>query len=255
MRFSYGFGFETPSQRRRNAAHGWDEEDSAAVLIEAATADEARAWGRRIAEAFLKWLYADSAVSWADGRYADWVDEPAETERSLQTVSVGTLPDLSVISAHRNPEPWGEVSTTEETLQMADLTKSIALKADLRAQGSAGPPFVAVDRFFDGNDDEGSIGCNLLPHPGIPAFRDALVGLLRRPNVEAVYAQIAEIDPGEGLWPFSDTVFVVGSLDLQEFGEVVAGLQADEVAVAEERILPSALRAAHRGPVLYAWWD
>jgi hypothetical protein len=138
---------------------------------------------------------------------------------------------------------------------LADLAKSITLKADLQAQVAAGPPYVAIEKFFDGNDDEGSIGCNLLEHPGIGAFRDALVGLTRRPDVEAVYAQVAEIDPGEGLWPFSDTVFVVGSLALHDFEKAVTGLQPDEVAVAEDRMLPSRLRAAHAGQVLYAWWD
>ena len=39
------------------------------------------------------------------------------------------------------------------------------------------------------------LGCNLLRHPGIDVFRDVLVGLLDRPDVEAVYAQISEIDP------------------------------------------------------------
>ena len=31
---------------------------------------------------------------------------------------------------------------------------------------------VGIDRFFDGNDDLGSIGCNLDPHPGIARFID-----------------------------------------------------------------------------------
>ena len=40
-----------------------------------------------------------------------------------------------------------------------DETKSRALKTELSAQ--AEPPIVAAERFFDGNDDLGSIGCNL----------------------------------------------------------------------------------------------
>ena len=74
-----------------------------------------------------------------------------------------------------------------------DDTKCRALKAELAAQPM--PPIVSIERFFDGNDDLGSIGCNLIEHPGIDTFRDVLTGLLRRPDVQAVYAQVAELDP------------------------------------------------------------
>jgi hypothetical protein len=147
------------------------------------------------------------------------------------------------------------VALVEKAVIMSDLAKCNALKADLLAQGSAEPPFVAIERFFDGNDDEGSIGCNLLPHPGIAAFRNALVGLTRRPNVEAVYALVAETDPGEGLWPFSDTIFVAGTIGHRELMQAITALQPDEIAVAEEPMIPRRLRSAHRGQVLYAWWD
>ena len=41
---------------------------------------------------------------------------------------------------------------------------------------------IPVEEFFDGNDDLGSIGCNLDPHPGVDAFRNFLTGLLGRPD-------------------------------------------------------------------------
>jgi hypothetical protein len=47
------------------------------------------------------------------------------------------------------------------------------------------PQLVPIEEFFDGNDDLGSIGCNLPEHPGIAVFRDILVGLTLRPDVEA----------------------------------------------------------------------
>lgn len=43
-----------------------------------------------------------------------------------------------------------------------------------------------MSEFFDGNDDLGSIGCNLSDHPGIEAFRDTFARLLARPDVEAI---------------------------------------------------------------------
>jgi hypothetical protein len=50
-----------------------------------------------------------------------------------------------------------------------DVTKCKALKHELASQEE--PQLVSIDRFFDGNDDEGSIGCNLMKHPGVDTFR------------------------------------------------------------------------------------
>ncbi len=74
-----------------------------------------------------------------------------------------------------------------------DESKCAALKAELASQQPS--PVVTIERFFDGNDDAASIGCNLIEHPGIEFFREVLLGLKRRDDVVAVYAQIAELDP------------------------------------------------------------
>ena len=46
-----------------------------------------------------------------------------------------------------------------------DGAKCAALKGELSKMPE--PQVVPIERFFDGNDDLGSIGCNLNPHPGI----------------------------------------------------------------------------------------
>jgi hypothetical protein len=83
-----------------------------------------------------------------------------------------------------------------------DASKRDNLKATLSAKPE--PWIASIDVFFDGNDDYGSIGCNLADHPGIDVFREVLLGILDRADVAAVYAQISEIDPGEEYWPFAD---------------------------------------------------
>ena len=109
MRFVYGFGFETSAQRANNEASGWDDEDSAALLIEAESDEEAREWGRAVADAFVKWLYESPDESWANAGYADYVEEETVSRwtrddlRNLQTVAVGQMSDLTSISAHRAP--------------------------------------------------------------------------------------------------------------------------------------------------------
>ena len=135
-----------------------------------------------------------------------------------------------------------------------DTTKRDRLVAELSAQPE--PQIVAVERFFDGNDDLGSIGCNLVEHPGVEAFRDALARVARRADVEAVYAQIAELDPGPDSWPFTDTVFVVGTIEAGELAREVAELEPDEVAPAAAFGVPDAITRRHAAaPVLAVWWD
>ena len=134
-----------------------------------------------------------------------------------------------------------------------DDVKCRALKAELATQPE--PQVVTIDRYFDGNDDLGSIGCNLVSHPGIALFRHVLTGLLAHPNVEAVYAQISELDPGEGCWPFSDTVLVVGAIPLADLQLAVNALQPDDVGPADQLGVSPVVARRHRAPVSVIWWD
>ncbi len=131
-----------------------------------------------------------------------------------------------------------------------DRSKRDRLVARLRNEPE--PQLVAIAEFLDGNDDEGSIGCNLSQHPGMTEFRDVLTSLAQRPDVEAVYAQIAEVDPGVDFWPFADTVFVVGSIDVDELTRQLAPLEPDEVGLPPRSSVP---RQIARSRVLMAWWD
>jgi len=114
---------------------------------------------------------------------------------------------------------------------------------------------VPIETFFDGNDDMGSIGCNLAQHPGVEVFRSTFQRLAKRPDVEAIYAQIAEVDPGEDCWPFTDTIFVVGAIPVGELAAELTGLEPDEVGHAVDFGMPPQLKVKHSSPVLVAWWD
>jgi hypothetical protein len=134
-----------------------------------------------------------------------------------------------------------------------DDAKCRALKVELGTQPE--PQIVPIARFFDGNDDSDSIGCNLSPHPGIETFRQVLSGLLGRDDVQAVYARISELDPGEGYWPFTDTVLVVGSVSADALREAVSVLQPDEVGPGEDFGVPPSAADEHNSPVVVIWWD
>lgn len=130
-----------------------------------------------------------------------------------------------------------------------DLSKRSRLIEELSKQ--AEPQLVPITQFLDGNDDVGSIGCNLLEHPGIEAFRKVFAELATCPDVKAIYAQIAELDPGDDCWPFSDTVFVVGSISADELKKILSPLEPDEVGTAQDFGAPESI-AEH---ALAAWWD
>jgi hypothetical protein len=132
-------------------------------------------------------------------------------------------------------------------------TKCTNLKAELAAEPE--PQIVSVQQFFDGNDDPGSIGCNLMDHPGVATFRDILAGLLHRPDVLAVYAYISELDPGEGCWPFTDTILVVGMIPAGELRDIVSTLEPDEVLSVEDFGISSSIVERHDFPILVVWWD
>ncbi len=134
-----------------------------------------------------------------------------------------------------------------------DTVKCNALKRALADEPQ--PQIVPMERFLDGNDDLGSIGCNLMEHPGIGAFRLAFAELQRRSDVQAIYAQITELDPGDRSWPFTDTVLVIGSIPIEELQKAIAHLQPDEVWPGDPEQLPPALTGPERRTALAAWWD
>ncbi len=64
------------------------------------------------------------------------------------------------------------------------MSKCAALKNELSKQPE--PQIVPIRTFFDGNEDLGSIGCNLAEHPGLEKFYAILGGLLERTDVRGV---------------------------------------------------------------------
>ena len=106
------------------------------------------------------------------------------------------------------------------------------LLAEIDRQGGyahgAGPePVVDLELFFEGNDDLGSIGCNLLDHPGTAHFYEVLRSMRDRPDVHGVWVGITEVLP-PGEWPFSDHVYVVTTATAHDVARWAASLDPDE---------------------------
>ncbi|WOO87200.1 hypothetical protein RZE82_08785 [Mollicutes bacterium LVI A0039] len=87
---------------------------------------------------------------------------------------------------------------------------------------------VDVDEFFDGNNDLGSIGCNLYPvHPGLEVFYNTLKKLESHDDVDNFQVVICDVD--EGSWPYSELIYVYTKLDIEQVTQIVAHLEPDDI--------------------------
>lgn len=110
--------------------------------------------------------------------------------------------------------------------------------------GAYAEPVVSLELFFDGNEDPGSIGCNLSDHPGPDGFYRVLSAIRDRPDVYGVWVGISEVmDPDE--WPFSDHIYFVTTASCGR-GQVV-GSRAESGRARRRLVERSTSTAAHRG--------
>jgi hypothetical protein len=101
VRHLYVFGYQTPRQTEHSSPGASDDEESAAVFIDAPSRSDALAWGREVSDAFIRRLYNDEQISWKAFNYAHWIEDlpssrfTAADLAGVLTVSVGTYPDWS----------------------------------------------------------------------------------------------------------------------------------------------------------------
>jgi hypothetical protein len=126
-----------------------------------------------------------------------------------------------------------------------------ALRCSLPADRSL--PIVTLEEFFVGNDDYGSIGCNLEPMLGPQYFYEALKSIRLRPNVQDVLVEVVEIEEEvAAMWPFADRVYVLTDGTLDDVSNWAAPIQPDAVEDTSE----NSVRALQRGFKCYSlWWD
>lgn len=149
-------------------------------------------------------------------------------------------------------------------------------------------PVVSLENFFEGNDDYGSIGCNLdmpyaepmpapngwqakvkgwlgqkppaqlpvltAPHPGPQGFYRTLKAVREREDVQDVLVEINEL---EGLdWPFSAVVYVLTTASRQDVEGWVKDLFPTEAANGYFGGKPSYAPDLLPGYQVYSlWWD
>lgn len=95
MKYLFCFGYETPDQFENNRLHGWDDEDSQAVWVEAGSKDEAMAAGYRYAQSFIQRSYLEAGrkipFEWKVNTYSCWIEDDPEKkwpDSSLESLGI-----------------------------------------------------------------------------------------------------------------------------------------------------------------------
>ncbi len=120
-------------------------------------------------------------------------------------------------------------------------------------------PLVPLDLFFDGNDDKGSLGCNLPRHPGPAVFYSALLNLGTDQNVSGVWV-LVKLHDNKSAWPHSDELLVRTRLDEVEIAARLEHLRPDTVDIVTlkdvGRDVVGTDATCRRGERhIVVWWD
>lgn len=148
---------------------------------------------------------------------------------------------------------------TQQKQRRYRARKREELIARIKKQGDPNDPggpliVVGVEEFFAGNEDLGSIGCNLIPHPGIDRCRAVLCGIQSRDDVQVALVQINEVVEGE--WPYSNTVYIFSSAPRESVAGWLFELKPDGVYEGYPFGKPPAAPDPGPGMRVYgAWWD
>ena len=122
-------------------------------------------------------------------------------------------------------------------------------------------PVVSLEEFFVGNEDEGSIGCNLDEHPGLPFFFETLQNIRSRADVQDVLVEITTIDeltnPGSETWAFSDHVYIITSASREEVAQWMKPLMPGDIengwTIGKSHVTAPGILEGNK--VYVAWWD
>lgn len=110
---------------------------------------------------------------------------------------------------------------------------------------------VSLSEFFDGNEDEGSLACNLDPHPSPEALYYHLQRFANESGVD-IYVEIQEVDEDDDeIWPLSERVYLVGPVDRS----LISELQANVLATGIEEIGEIEINGEMLEDVTALWWD
>jgi len=116
--------------------------------------------------------------------------------------------------------------------------------------------FVSIEDFFEGNNDDGSIGANIYPNPpSLADFYNTLKEIKKDPRTSELLVRIADVDDTE--WFYTDMIYISGNYKLAEVKKLFKRLRPDEIY---EGMMynknPSNIPQLKPGSKAYSvWWD
>ncbi|XEC96597.1 hypothetical protein AB6A23_08670 [Paenibacillus tarimensis] len=127
------------------------------------------------------------------------------------------------------------------------------IKKQLELEGDSGAaPIVSLELFFNGNEEESSIGCNLLNHPGIDVFYKTLKKIKELDDVQDIFVEIYEVDE----WPFSERIYILSKLNEKEIMDLLSVLEPSDISEGYEFSEPKVAPKLEIGMKVYSvWWD
>jgi hypothetical protein len=110
--------------------------------------------------------------------------------------------------------------------------------------------------FFEGNDDYGSIGVNIYPdQPSPQTFYNTFKSLLAEKKANEILVRVADTGEPDD-WFYTDTVYVIGTVTMEELKTSLSHLQFDEIY--EEWMYGAPANAPEiqgENKVFSVWWD
>jgi hypothetical protein len=163
---------------------------------------------------------------------------------------------LCLCACNQEPstKPNANVRYMEPKPPPNELVEKIRALRDFKDH-AAPDPIVSLEEFFTGNEDLGSIGCNLTKHPGRGAFYAELKAIRGKPDVQDVFVAIHELNE-ETVWPYSECVYILTSARAEEVTQWMKKLQPSEVSEGWLYKKPPNAPSLKDGiRVVSCWWD
>lgn len=115
-------------------------------------------------------------------------------------------------------------------------------------------PMLTLEEFFEGNEDDGSIGCNLEPSVQPSDFYEWLKAVRERSVVDNIYIQVVDCEPGR--WPFSDKIWIVTSASIETIRDwIPEELRPDEIEAGIDNEYLEEIKIPENMQAVCLWYD
>jgi hypothetical protein len=115
---------------------------------------------------------------------------------------------------------------------------------------------ISLDDFFDNPNCVDAIGVNIYPDPPTTeSFYQTFKELIHSKKADKIFVRISDADDPEN-WFFSDTIYVIGNLTLDELKTSIKELRPDEIYEEWINGKPGNIDDIQPGKKIYSiWWD